>query len=203
MHNIVYVPFSVVQRFNSYHLSVTIFCHYLHNLLDSTVISANYRRLVRNTDFKYTLGQVLPIPSLNTTEKITDEFIEVQYQLEGGKTPQDKEIFIQPVPHEHLLKRSAQTKPGIPLNILIVGVDSMSHANAKRKLPRVYKYLKEELSSLVFNGHSIVGDGTTEQLAAMLTGLGEKEQYESRRHNRNARPVDGWSWIYKQLKGIK
>ena len=143
----------------------------------------------------------MPIPPLDTPKKITDEFIEVEYQLEGGKTLRDKEIFIQPVPHEHLLKRSAQVKPGIPLNILILGIDSMSHANAIRKLPRAYKYLKEELGSLIFNGHTIVGDGTTDQLSAMLTGLGEKEQYESRRNFRNARPVDGWPWIYKKYKG--
>ena len=80
-------------------------------------------------------------------------------------------------------------------------MDSLSHANARRKLPEFYKFLKKDLGAFIFNGHSIVGDGTTEQLAAMLTGLGELEQYESRRHRKNPRPVDGWTWIYKQLKG--
>lgn len=108
---------------------------------------------------------------------------------------------MQPVPHEHLLKRTGEKKPGIPLNILIIVFDSLSHANAQRKLPRAYKFLKEDLGSFIFNGHSIVGDGTTEQLAAMLTGLGELEQYESRRHRSNPKPVDDWTWIYKQLKG--
>ena len=112
-----------------------------------------------------------------------------------------KEIFCQPVRHEHLVKQNQQKKPGLPLNVLIVGVDSLSHANSQRKLPRVYDLLKKEFGSFIFNGHSIVGDGTTEQLAAMLTGLGEFEQYESRRHHKNPRPVDGWAWIYKQLKG--
>ena len=87
------------------------------------------------------------------------------------------------------------------MNILIISIDSLSHANAIRILPDVYQYLKEELKSMIFNGHSIVGDGTTEQMTAMLTGLGELEQYESRRHHKNPNPVDGWPWIYKQLKG--
>ena len=138
---------------------------------------------------------------MNTTEKILDEFIQVEYFFKNEK--RTKEIFLQPVPHEHLLKRNAKKQPGIPLNILIIGIDSLSHSNARRKLPNVYKYLKNELSSMVFNGHSIVGDGTTEQLTAMLTGLGELEQYESRRHHKNPKPVDGWAWIYKQLKGIE
>ena len=167
---------------------------------DPTVISANYRRIERQGDFKAIFGnKSVPIPSMNTTEKITDEFIEVEYLLKNGKKV--KEIFLQPVQHEHLLRRTAQRKPGIPLNILIISIDSLSHANAIRMLPEVYQYLKEELKSMIFNGHSIVGDGTTEQLTAMLTGLGELEQYESRRHHKNPKPVDGWPWIYKQLKG--
>jgi hypothetical protein len=168
-------------------------------LLDPTVISANYRKIVRQGDFKFILGKSVPIPAMDTVKKITDEFIEVEYFLKN-KT-RVKEIFLQPVPHEHLLKKNAQKQPGIPLNILIIGVDSLSLSNTKRKLSKVYKYLKNELRSILFNGHSIVGDGTTEQLTAMLTGLGELEQYESRRHHKNPKPVDGWSWIYKQLKG--
>ncbi|XP_028412791.1 uncharacterized protein LOC114535693 isoform X1 [Dendronephthya gigantea] len=166
--------------------------------LDPEVISANYRRIIRQGDFKFILGKSVPVPAMNTEEKITDEFIEVEYLLKNKKNV--KEIFLQPVPHEHLVKRKAEKQPGIPLNILIIGVDSLSHANTQRRLPNVYKYLKNELGAMFFNGHSIVGDGTTEQLTAMLTGQGELEQYESRRHHKNPKPVDGWSWIYKQLK---
>ncbi|XP_028406249.1 uncharacterized protein LOC114528742 [Dendronephthya gigantea] len=170
------------------------------HFLDPKVTAAKYRRIVRDGDFKYILGTSTPVPALNTTEKITDEFIEVEYLLGNQTDDVHKEIFIQPVPHEHLLKRRAEKQPGIPLNILIIGIDSLSHANAKRSLPKAYKYLKDELGSFIFNGLSIVGDGTTEQLTAMLTGLGELEQYESRRHHSNPKPVDGWRWIHKQLK---
>ena len=166
---------------------------------DPKIISANYRPIVRQGDFTVIIGRSVPIPSKNTTEKITDEFIEVEYLLKNGEKV--KEIFLQPVQHEHLLRRTAQREPGIPLNILIICIDSLSHANTIRKLPEVYQYLKKELKSMIFNGHSIVGDGTTEQMTAMLTGLGELEQYESRRHHKNPKPVDGWPWIYKQLKG--
>ena len=61
--------------------------------------------------------------------------------------------------------RIAQRKPGIPLNIFI------AHASARRKLPKGYKYLKDELGAMIFNGQSVVGDGTTEKITAMLTGL--------------------------------
>ena len=47
-----------------------------------------------------------------------------------------------------------------------------------------------------------MGDGTTPQLTAMLTGKPVEEQYESRTGMANARPIDGWTWIFKELKGI-
>ena len=163
----------------------------------SDISSATYRNTTRNGDSEYVFGKSTPV---NTSKKVPDEFFEVNYLLANGKHV--KEAFFQPVPHEHLVKRFGIKKPGIPLNVLIIGIDSLSHANARRQLPNVYELLEKEFRSFVFNGHSIVGDGTTEQLAAMLTGLGELEQYESRRHHKNPRPVDGWTWIYKQLKGI-
>ena len=48
---------------------------------------------------------------------------------------------------------------------------SIAHASARRKLPKVYKFLKDKLGVMIFNGQSIVGDGTTEQMKAMLTDL--------------------------------
>ena len=114
-----------------------------------------------------------------------------------------REFWLQPVPNDHLIKHKAKRPPGLPLNILIVGIDSLSHAHAQRKLPKLYEYMKKDLGAMIFNGHSVVGDGTTEQLTAILSGLGELEQYESRRHHGNPKPVDGWTWIYKELKGKK
>ena len=165
---------------------------------DKNVISASYRGIFRRGDFNYVLGTSVKV---SATKKIEDEFIEVECRVRNGHLL--REFWLQPVPHDHLLKRTAKKPPGLPLNILIVGMDSLSHANAKRKLPKLYDYLEKELGAIMFNGHSIVGDGTTEQLTAILTGLGELEQYESRRHHRNPRPVDGWTWIFKELKGKK
>lgn len=46
-------------------------------------------------------------------------------------------------------------------------------------------------------GQTIVGDGTTAQLSAILTGIPEQHQPESRKAYRNAKPVDNWRWIFK------
>ena len=163
---------------------------------DRNVVSAIYRGIFRRGDFNYEVGSAAPV---SATEEIKQEFVEIECKILNGRIL--REFWLQPVPHPHLLERKAKRRPGLPLNVLIVGVDSLSHANARRKLPKFYEYLKNELGALLFNGHSIVGDGTTEQLAAILTGLGELEQYEARRHHRNPRPVDGWAWIYRELTG--
>ena len=57
-----------------------------------------------------------------------------------------------------------------PLNILMIGLDSMSHMSYQRKLPKTYKFLREELGAVVLNSYNIVGDATTAALLPMLTG---------------------------------
>ena len=53
----------------------------------------------------------------------------------------------------------------------------------------------------IFEGETIVGDGTTAQLAAILTGIAEHEQPEARRDMGDAAsPVDNWRWIFRDYK---
>ena len=51
-----------------------------------------------------------------------------------------------------------------------------------------------------FLGETIVGDGTTAQLCAMLTGIAEKKQPEARRSENSSDTVDRWRWIFKDFK---
>ena len=57
-----------------------------------------------------------------------------------------------------------------PLNVLMFGLDSMSHMSYQRKLPQMYKFLRDELDAVILNGYNIVGDATTAALLPMLTG---------------------------------
>lgn len=160
-------------------------------------MSASYQSITRNGDFGVNLGNSVPV---QPNAVIADEFLEVDFLLKDGTHV--KEFLLQVVPRDHLLKRQATTKaPGIPLNILIIAIDSLSHASAERKLPKIYDFLRHEMDAFIFNGHTVVGDGTTEQMTALLTGLTFSEQYEARAGFQNARPLDGWTWIYKQLTG--
>ena len=46
------------------------------------------------------------------------------------------------------------------LNVIIIGLDSLSRVAFERFLPRTLKYLKEELHATIFDRYSILGDGT-------------------------------------------
>ena len=70
------------------------------------------------------------------------------------------------------------------------------------RLPFCVKQRSVE-SSLLFTkltGETIVGDGTASQLAAMLTGLPEKNQQDARKRKSSSKTVDSWRWIFKDLK---
>ena len=88
--------------------------------------------------------------------------------LPSGKTI--VEYHAEVIPKVEVLQRKRSGK-ALNVNVLLVGFDSTSSAQMQRALPKMYKFLKDDLHSYVFNGYSIVGDGTTPQLTAMLTGL--------------------------------
>lgn len=125
------------------------------------------------------------------------EYLRVDVVKTSGAIESD--VHMQVVPKDEVLSRPA--KPGgIPLDISLIMYDSTSAANFQRKMPNTLKYLTKHLNSVVLQGETIVGDGTTAQLCAMLTGIAEKEQPEARRSEPNAKTVDNWRWIFRDLK---
>jgi hypothetical protein len=103
--------------------------------------------------------------------------------VEIEKTDNDiqKEFHAEIIPRKEVLQRVPKAQPGIPLNVMMVGLDSTSHAHFQRKLGPIYKYLKDELKSNIFNGYSILGDGTTIALIGMLVGRHFDELPEGRK----------------------
>ena len=184
--NIVFVSFKLLFIWWNENISI----------LDPNVVSASYQPILRDGDFKYKLGAVVSVGQ----NKITDELMEVIFKLKDGRTVKD--FLFQVLPKKELQERVGSRKPGMPINILTIGLDSLSYGNTRRKLAKLYEFLDKDLKALFFKGHTVVGDGTTPQLTAMLTGKQVEEQYESRTGMANARPIDGWTWIFKELKGI-
>ena len=130
--------------------------------------------------------------------RISHEFIELTLKLTNGDVV--KEHLFQVLRRPELTKRQSR-KSELGLNVVIFAMDSISNGHAQRKLPKSYGYIRDELEAYVFSGHSAVGDGTTEQLAAMLSGKGERQQPEARKGMPGAKVVDNWDWIFKKAKG--
>ena len=102
-------------------------------------------------------------------EKILNEdMVYVEITRKDGK--KQLEFHMEVSPRKEFLQRNAEAKAGIPLNVMIIGLDSTSHAHFQRKLAPVYKYMKDNLHSKMFNGYSILGDGTTAAVVGLLVG---------------------------------
>ncbi|CAB4002754.1 uncharacterized protein LOC113676100 isoform X1, partial [Paramuricea clavata] len=167
------------------------------NITGTDVAHASYRYISRtDDDFSFLISD--PIKILTWKQfPVPHEYIELTLILTNGN--ELKEYLLQVVPKKEIISRPSPASE-LDLNVLIIGIDSISNGHAQRKLPKSYNYIRNVLEGYVFMGHSVVGDGTTEQLAAFLTGQGEQEYAESRRGKRNAKPVDNWNWIFKKAK---
>lgn len=60
-------------------------------------------------------------------------------------------------------------KDGLGLNVLMIGLDSLSNMMVQRRLPKLYSKLKL-MEAHILEGYNIVGDGTPQALIPILTG---------------------------------
>ncbi|GAA56704.1 hypothetical protein CLF_111388 [Clonorchis sinensis] len=93
-------------------------------------------------------------------------------------------------------------------SILLLGLDSVSHSAALRHLPKTMHMLETNPNAVTMQLYNVVGDGTTTNLLALLTGYFEDELPESRRSRvtskHNTTVVDKYPWIwntYSQVGG--
>jgi len=128
---------------------------------------------------------------------VNADFVRVDVVTTTGRKWSD--VHMQVSPKEEVSSRPV-TPSGIPLDIALIMYDSTSAANFKRKMPNTLEYLTKDLNSILLEGETIVGDGTTAQLCAMLTGIAEKKQPEARRSENSSDTVDKWRWIFKDFK---
>ncbi|XP_050555632.1 uncharacterized protein LOC118276592 [Spodoptera frugiperda] len=62
-----------------------------------------------------------------------------------------------------------------PYNVLIICLESVSHAGFIRNMKKSYKYITEQMKATILNGYNIVGDGTTGSLYPLLAGKTESD----------------------------
>ncbi|XP_075735430.1 uncharacterized protein LOC119169291 [Rhipicephalus microplus] len=91
-----------------------------------------------------------------------------------------KEVLVQHVPLVPLspelelkltkLQESSENSAAVKLNVLMVGVDSISNLNFERHMPRTKAFLKDVLGAVQLHGYTKIGDNTFPNIVALLTG---------------------------------
>lgn len=119
----------------------------------------------------------------------------------------DAHFFIQPPPEKLLKKPPATLKywdgekhssgATSPISVMILGLDSVSHLNLLRQMPRTVRYMRQNMSQVEFWGFNKIGTNTYPNLIALLTGLSaaESEAYWVRQ-----KCMDNLPLIWKEFK---
>ena len=110
------------------------------------------------------------------------------------------EYHAQFVAKKSILSRERKKPNGLGLNVALIMFDSQSAANVERAMPKSLKFLRRKQGTIELKGNSIVGDGTTAQLCAMLTGYNEHYLPDARKEHEGTGSVDKWPFIFSDFK---
>ncbi|XP_022225032.2 uncharacterized protein LOC111075839 [Drosophila obscura] len=125
---------------------------------------------------------------------------------------EDVHFFIQPPPQELLELEQAkslkkwhegnETEPAKPtseplISVMILGLDSVSHLNFLRQMPRTANYLRKQMSHVEFWGYNKVGLNTYPAMIPMLTG---ESVEENEKYWKPQKRMDGCPVIWKEFK---
>lgn len=132
--------------------------------------------------------------------KVTHDCMKLMVLFSNNTLHVDFHLHATPIPTEELpVPKLDNITRSLQSNIAIVLFDSQSNANFHRHMPKTMKFLQSDERSLVFKANTIVGDGTTPQVVAMLTGLKMTDLPEGRRSMSNSQSIDDWPFIFKEL----
>ena len=85
-------------------------------------------------------------------------------------------------------------------NIMLIMLESQSSANVVRKMPKTFEYLQGDRNTVMFDGHTIVGEGTTDQLCAILVDELEENLPEAKKDAMESGYVDRWPFIFNRFR---
>ena len=157
----------------------------------------------RRNDYLTGFGDKVTLSSTMPSFEVKEDFWRVITYFADGTTHQHLHTCVVEKP-EVLERPLGSNKQDTLLNIMVIIFDGTSNAHFQRMLPESYAFLKDEMNSTIFKGSSIVGDATTPNLAALLTGrsVGENLKMfgEGRRGYPDSGPIDSWPFIFKDLK---
>lgn len=113
-----------------------------------------------------------------------------------------RQVIFSPVRLDHLISKSVTALKGKPKpnDVIIIGIDSMSYHAYEYHLPKTFATFHKNLKGVSFKKFNTMGDGTTVNIQAFLTGTKDTETYETRKRIKGSRSVDDLNWIWKHYK---
>lgn len=120
----------------------------------------------KETDHKISYGK--ECFNFNGSVNISEEFIRVTCRANETEFYKDFFSFVPP-------KNTTETSTPKNLNVLIIGIDSISRLNLLRQMPRTIEYVQQNLSAFEFLGYNKVADNTFPNLVPVLTGVTVEE----------------------------
>ena len=129
---------------------------------------------------------------------VTHDTLKLMIVLNDDKLHVDFHLYAAPIPNEEL-KKIDKNENGLKTDIAILLFDSNSAANFRRLMPKTMGFLDNNKDSFIFRANTVVGDATSPQVAALLTGSKIPDLPESRRSMKGAGYLDRWPLIFKEL----
>ena len=160
----------------------------------------SYQLILPAEGDSFKLGQKNPLKFHSHGVRPHHDFIRVTAEFTNGMTQTDYHACV--FPKTEVINRPTKNT-GIPLDIVIMAFDGTSTGSFQRLLPKTFKYLNEGLKAFIFEGFSLLGEGTTPQLTGLLTGKTLEENckiHEGRRGYADSGSIDEWPFIFKALE---
>ncbi|XP_059622709.1 uncharacterized protein LOC132265928 [Phlebotomus argentipes] len=152
--------------------------HALFNVTDPSLLSCSYQSFVRKSDMWIRFhNKVTPI-MFGERHRVApgEEFIKVTCDNFGlGEIYQDFHFF---VPERTASADAVPAASRRKVNVIVIGIDSVSRLNFRRQLRKTTQVLLEELDAIEMEGYTKVGDNTYPNLMPVLSGL-EASELES------------------------
>lgn len=160
-------------------------------------VTCEWQDVVRESDWVVKLGE-----KVEGDKYVVDksDFVFVKCRGKGGVVWDSVMAGIRKGVRENLEKSRKSSKSSNPeLNVMILGIDSLSRQTVARTLPKTLSWLDDH-GAVTLENYNVMGDGTVAALAPLLTGLKEWELPETRRRIAKAEPVDVLPFIWKEFK---
>jgi hypothetical protein len=184
--------------YNSNEKSSQFFYNYKYLYRNNLVIKwCEYATIWHNNDFQFKLSETIQFSNGTSILNVQDEFFYINCKSTNNVNYETA--------YARILAPKLKYQPKEqPINVLLLGLDSVSRNLWLKSLPVSSDYLiNGDLKATVLNSYNIVGDGTPAALIPMLTSKHEHELPDTNKYTIDAKFVDeAYPFIWNDFNSV-